>query len=105
MSIVFSAPLTVNVICIVPPLSGRAGHLGRGRQASAHVYVHHVALVVRGATNVGARLGRFGRESSRFRPGVRAGRGTDERRFRRFGPYAGLAFWLYLTRDWVTEQP
>lgn len=26
-----------------------------------------------------------------------------ERRFRRFGPYAGLAFWLYLTRDWVTD--
>ncbi len=26
---------------------------------------------------------------------------TIERRFRRFGPYAGLAFWLYLTRDWV----
>jgi 3-methyladenine DNA glycosylase/8-oxoguanine DNA glycosylase len=23
------------------------------------------------------------------------------RRFRRFGPYAGLAFWLYVTRDWV----
>jgi hypothetical protein len=23
------------------------------------------------------------------------------RRFRRYGPYAGLAFWLYLTRDWV----
>jgi 3-methyladenine DNA glycosylase/8-oxoguanine DNA glycosylase len=25
------------------------------------------------------------------------------RRFRRFGPYAGLAFWLFLTRDWVME--
>ena len=25
-----------------------------------------------------------------------------ERRFRRYGPYAGLAFWLYLTRDWVS---
>jgi N-glycosylase/DNA lyase len=24
-----------------------------------------------------------------------------ERRFHRYGPYAGLAFWLYLTRDWV----
>jgi len=23
------------------------------------------------------------------------------RRFRGYGPYAGLAFWLYLTRDWV----
>ena len=28
---------------------------------------------------------------------------TIERRFRRYGPYAGLAFWLYLTRDWVPE--
>jgi 3-methyladenine DNA glycosylase/8-oxoguanine DNA glycosylase len=26
-----------------------------------------------------------------------------ERRFRRYGPYAGLAFWLFLTRDWVAE--
>jgi hypothetical protein len=26
---------------------------------------------------------------------------TIERRFRRYGPYAGLAFWLFLTRDWV----
>jgi 3-methyladenine DNA glycosylase/8-oxoguanine DNA glycosylase len=25
------------------------------------------------------------------------------RRFRRFGPYAGLAFWLACTRDWVEE--
>ena len=28
---------------------------------------------------------------------------TIERRFSRYGPYAGLAFWLYLTRDWVDE--
>jgi 3-methyladenine DNA glycosylase/8-oxoguanine DNA glycosylase len=28
---------------------------------------------------------------------------TIERRFGRYGPYAGLAFWLYLTRDWVEE--
>ncbi len=26
---------------------------------------------------------------------------TIERRFRRYGPYAGLAFWVFLTRDWV----
>jgi 3-methyladenine DNA glycosylase/8-oxoguanine DNA glycosylase len=25
------------------------------------------------------------------------------RRYRSFGPYAGLAFWLFLTRDWVQE--
>jgi N-glycosylase/DNA lyase len=29
---------------------------------------------------------------------------TIERRFRRYRRYAGLAFWLYLTRDWVTDQ-
>jgi 3-methyladenine DNA glycosylase/8-oxoguanine DNA glycosylase len=28
---------------------------------------------------------------------------TIERRFRRYGRYAGLAFWLYLTRGWVAE--
>jgi 3-methyladenine DNA glycosylase/8-oxoguanine DNA glycosylase len=28
---------------------------------------------------------------------------TIERRFRRYRKYAGLAFWLYLTRDWVEE--
>jgi 3-methyladenine DNA glycosylase/8-oxoguanine DNA glycosylase len=28
---------------------------------------------------------------------------TIERRFRRYGPYAGLAFWLVLTRDWASE--
>jgi N-glycosylase/DNA lyase len=27
---------------------------------------------------------------------------TIERRFRRFGADAGLAFWLFVTRDWVT---
>jgi 3-methyladenine DNA glycosylase/8-oxoguanine DNA glycosylase len=28
---------------------------------------------------------------------------TIVRRFRRYGPYAGLAFWLVLTRDWVED--
>jgi 3-methyladenine DNA glycosylase/8-oxoguanine DNA glycosylase len=28
---------------------------------------------------------------------------TIERRFRRYGPYAGLAFWLHLTRDWLDD--
>ena len=28
---------------------------------------------------------------------------TIERRFRRYGRYAGLAFWLFLTRDWVDD--
>jgi N-glycosylase/DNA lyase len=29
---------------------------------------------------------------------------TIERRFRRYGRYAGLAFWLVLTRSWVAEE-
>jgi 3-methyladenine DNA glycosylase/8-oxoguanine DNA glycosylase len=28
---------------------------------------------------------------------------TIIRRFRSYGPYAGLAFWLFLTRDWVPD--
>jgi len=28
---------------------------------------------------------------------------TIERRFRLYGPYAGLAFWLFLTGHWVEE--
>ena len=38
---------------------------------------------------------------------VKGRKATDaqiERRFRRYGRYAGLAFWLYLTRDWVVED-
>jgi N-glycosylase/DNA lyase len=29
---------------------------------------------------------------------------TIQRRFRRYGRWAGLAFWLFLTRDWVDEE-
>jgi 3-methyladenine DNA glycosylase/8-oxoguanine DNA glycosylase len=29
---------------------------------------------------------------------------TIQRRFRRFGPHAGLAFWLFLTREWVPDD-
>ena len=28
---------------------------------------------------------------------------TIIKRFRRYGPSAGLAFWLFLTRDWLAE--
>jgi hypothetical protein len=27
-----------------------------------------------------------------------------ERRFKRYGRYAGLAFWLFLTRGWVADD-
>ncbi|MFN8188227.1 MAG: hypothetical protein U0R69_14250 [Gaiellales bacterium] len=30
--------------------------------------------------------------------------GAIERRFRQYRPYQGLAFWLYLTRDWVPGE-
>jgi N-glycosylase/DNA lyase len=35
--------------------------------------------------------------------GRKASDKTIERRFRRYREYAGLAFWLYLTRDWLDE--
>jgi 3-methyladenine DNA glycosylase/8-oxoguanine DNA glycosylase len=36
--------------------------------------------------------------------GRKAADRTIERRFRRYGSYAGLAFWLYLTRGWVADE-
>jgi 3-methyladenine DNA glycosylase/8-oxoguanine DNA glycosylase len=36
--------------------------------------------------------------------GRKASDETIERRFRRYRNYAGLAFWLYLTRDWIEEE-
>jgi 3-methyladenine DNA glycosylase/8-oxoguanine DNA glycosylase len=35
--------------------------------------------------------------------GRKASDRTIERRFRHYKQYAGLAFWLYVTRDWVAE--
>ena len=35
--------------------------------------------------------------------GRKANDAAIERRFRGYGEYAGLAFWLYLTRDWVED--
>jgi 3-methyladenine DNA glycosylase/8-oxoguanine DNA glycosylase len=35
--------------------------------------------------------------------GRKASDATVERRFRRYGSYSGLAFWLYLTKDWVRD--
>lgn len=35
--------------------------------------------------------------------GRRAKDATIERRFRRYGEWAGLAFWLQLTRDWIDD--
>jgi len=35
----------------------------------------------------------------------RASDTTIVRAFKRYGPYAGLAFWLYVTRDWIEDIP
>jgi 3-methyladenine DNA glycosylase/8-oxoguanine DNA glycosylase len=40
---------------------------------------------------------------ARLNGGRKAADRTIERRFRRYGPFAGLAFWLFLTRDWVED--
>lgn len=29
--------------------------------------------------------------------------GAIRRRFRPYGRYAGLAFWLFITRDWIAD--
>ena len=36
--------------------------------------------------------------------GRKASDKTIERRFRRYGDFAGLAFWLLLTRSWVPDE-
>jgi len=58
-------------------------------------------------------LGRYGRLilDSWTRPkyarltGRKAADTTIQRRFRRHGDYAGLAFWMMLTQDWVDDEP
>jgi 3-methyladenine DNA glycosylase/8-oxoguanine DNA glycosylase len=40
----------------------------------------------------------------RLNGGRKASDRQIERRFGRYGPYAGLAFWLFLTRDWVEDS-
>ena len=56
---------------------------------------------------VAAKSGDGGAEGYIRRPGAHFLRPvtdrTIERRFRRYGSYAGLAFWLYLTRHWVDD--
>jgi len=37
--------------------------------------------------------------------GRKASDKTIERKFRRYGEFAGLAFWLLLTRGWVPTEP
>src|SRR6185436_938686 len=37
--------------------------------------------------------------------GRKASDKTIERKFRRYGDFSGLAFWLLLTRSWVPDEP
>jgi hypothetical protein len=41
---------------------------------------------------------------ARLNGGRKAGDPQIERRFKRYGRHAGLAFWLFLTEDWVKES-
>jgi 3-methyladenine DNA glycosylase/8-oxoguanine DNA glycosylase len=69
---------------------------GVGPYAAAHVMMligRHGQLILDSWTRP-----KYGRLTGR-KPSDR----LIERRFRRYGRYAGLAFWLFLTRDWVDE--
>jgi 3-methyladenine DNA glycosylase/8-oxoguanine DNA glycosylase len=68
---------------------------GVGPYAAAHVMMllgRHSRLILDSWTRP---------KYARMNGGRRASDRTIERRFRRYGTHAGLAFWLYLTRDWV----
>jgi 3-methyladenine DNA glycosylase/8-oxoguanine DNA glycosylase len=68
---------------------------GVGPYAAAHVMMllgRHSRLILDSWTRP---------KYARLNGGRRASDRTIERRFRRYGNHAGLAFWLYLTRDWA----
>lgn len=75
---------------------------GVGPYAAAHVMMtlgrYHRLILDSWTRPTYARLASRGRKKPGGKPVTDA---AIERRFRRYGPYAGLAFWLYLTRDWV----
>jgi N-glycosylase/DNA lyase len=59
-------------------------------------------------------LGRYGRlildswtrpKYSQLTTGRQISDRTIERRFRRYRDFAGLAFWMFLTKDWVEDHP
>ncbi len=73
---------------------------GVGPYAAAHIMMllgRHSRLVFDSWTRPKyARL--VGKHAGRLVPDA-----TIRRRFRPYGPFAGLAFWLFLTRDWITD--
>jgi 3-methyladenine DNA glycosylase/8-oxoguanine DNA glycosylase len=71
---------------------------GVGPYAAAHIMMligRHSRLILDSWTRP---------KYARLNGGRKAADRTIERRFRRYGHYAGLAFWLYLTRDWVEDS-
>jgi N-glycosylase/DNA lyase len=73
--------------------------LGVGPYAAAHIMMligRHSRLILDSWTRP-----KYAQLQGRRKPFADS---TVIRRFRRYGRYAGLAFWLYLTRDWVPEE-
>jgi 3-methyladenine DNA glycosylase/8-oxoguanine DNA glycosylase len=71
---------------------------GVGPYAAAHIMMligRHSRLILDSWTRP---------KYARVNGGRKASDRQIQRRFRRYGSYAGLAFWLYLTRDWVEES-
>jgi 3-methyladenine DNA glycosylase/8-oxoguanine DNA glycosylase len=71
---------------------------GVGPYAAAHVMMllgRHSRLILDSWTRP---------KYARLNGGLEAGDRQIEKRFDRYGPYAGLAFWLFLTRDWVEDS-
>jgi 3-methyladenine DNA glycosylase/8-oxoguanine DNA glycosylase len=71
---------------------------GVGPYAAAHVMMllgRHSRLILDSWTRP---------KYARLNGGRKATDGQIERRFKRYGPHAGLAFWLYLTRDWAEDS-
>jgi 3-methyladenine DNA glycosylase/8-oxoguanine DNA glycosylase len=71
---------------------------GVGPYAAAHVMMllgRHSRLILDSWTRP---------KYARLNGGRKAADRHIERRFKPYGAYAGLAFWLYLTRDWVEDS-
>jgi N-glycosylase/DNA lyase len=73
---------------------------GVGPYAAAHIMMmlgRHSRLILDSWTRP-----TYARLAGRRRPVADR---TIERRFRRYGDFAGLAFWLYVTSDWAERTP
>jgi 3-methyladenine DNA glycosylase/8-oxoguanine DNA glycosylase len=81
-------------------VAGRLRELpGVGPYAAAHIMLmlgRYDRLILDSWTRP-----KYGRLLGKKRPVSDA---TIERRFKRYGRYAGLAFWLFLTRDWLADD-